>query len=257
MLSIKRLLLFVHPLGLAWLMLALWLAWRLWRRQRQGLLIPATAWLVLTFFSCTPLTSWLLLQLENRFPQVSIQGAPMADVIVCLGGGAAPSLSEPTGVNFNSSSDRITCALGLLAQGKATHLVVAGGGYRENGVWYSEADASVHYFKDTLKMPHSIQSLGICTDTHDEALKVVALAREKGWNKALLVTSAAHMPRAAATFRKAGVDVMPVPCDYISSFMSIGNDSWLHLPQLGSFQGISSWLHEIIGLAVYKMRGWI
>jgi len=254
---VKDLLVFVHPLGLAWLLLGSWLVVRVWRRQIQGAVLPGMAWLVLSLFSCTSLTSWLLLGLEDRYPSVKIADALTADAIICLGGGAAPSMTEPARINFNSSVDRMTSALGLLAQGKAPIMIVTGGGYREDGVWHSEADAAVGYLKETLKLPHDIVSMGVCKDTHDEAVKISAIFKEKGWKRVLLVTSAAHMPRSVAVFTKAGVEVSPVPCDYISSFKNIGDTRWLHLPKLGSLQGIASWLHEVIGLAVYRLRGWI
>jgi uncharacterized SAM-binding protein YcdF (DUF218 family) len=254
---LKTLLPFLHPLGFSWLLLTAWLGWRFWRKQRQGLLVPFSAWLVLSLFSCTPLTSWLLLGLEDKHPSIKIVDAPTADAIICLGGSAAPSLTEPTRVNFNSNVDRVTSALGLLAQGKAPVMIVTGGAYKEKGQWYSEADVVVAYLKQTLKLTLPIESMGRCADTHDEAVKIAALGKERGWKSVLLVTSAAHMPRAVAVFTKAGVKVQPIPCDYISSFKTMGDDDWLHLPQLGSIQGISSWLHEVVGLAVYKLRGWI
>ena len=254
---LKELLLFIHPLGFFWLVIGLWLCRRLWKREHRKVWLPGIAWLGLTLFSCTPLTAWLLFGLEGKYPSVLIAEAPTTDAVVCLGGGAAPSLKEPARINFNSSVDRMTSALGLLAQGKAPVMIVTGGGYRENGVWYSEADAAVGYLKDTLKLPHNIVSMGVCRDTHDEAVKVSAMFKEKGWKRVLLVTSAAHMPRSVAVFEKAGVVVDPVPCDYISSFNNIGDTRWLHSPKLGSLQGIASWLHEIIGLAVYRLRGWI
>jgi uncharacterized SAM-binding protein YcdF (DUF218 family) len=52
-------------------------------------------------------------------------------------------------------------------------------------------------------------------NTADEARAVAALMRERGWRKIILVTSAWHMPRAARLFRKAGVDFIPFPVDFL------------------------------------------
>lgn len=254
---LKELVLFIHPLGFAWLVIGLWLVRRLWRREFGAACLPGVAWLGLTLFTCTPLTSWLLLGLEDQYPSVKIEDAPTADAIVCLGGGAAPSLHEPTRVNFNNSVDRLISSLGLLARGKAPIMIVTGGGYEQEGVMYSEADAAVAYLKDTLKLPHNIVSLGVCKDTHDEALKIAAMAKDKSWARVLLVTSAAHMPRSVAVFAKAGVKVDPIPCDYLSSFKNIGDRRWVHFPSLNSNQGIAAWIHEALGLVVYRLRGWI
>ncbi len=254
---LKQLVLFIHPLGFAWLVIGLWLIRRLWKRELRSAWLPGIAWLGLTFFTCTPLTSLLLLSLEDQYPSVKIEDAPTADAIICLGGGAAPSLHEPAQVNFNNSVDRMTSALGLLAVGKAPILIITGGGYEQEGVMHSEADAAVAYLKETLKLPQNIESLGVCLDTHDEALKISAMAKERGWKRVLLVTSAAHMPRSVAVFAKAGVKVDPIPCDYLSSFKNIGDRKWIHLPSLSSNQGIAAWIHEVLGLVVYRLRGWI
>jgi uncharacterized SAM-binding protein YcdF (DUF218 family) len=254
---LKELVLFIHPFGFVWLSLGAWLGWKCWRGESRSVWLPGLAWLVLTLFTCTAFPSWLLLHLEDEYPAVKIADAPAADVIVCLGGGAAPSLTEPTGANFNTSVDRLTSALGLLTQGKAPILVITGGGYPQGGVMHAEADAVVTYLKETLMLPHDIRSLGVCADTHDEAVKFASLAKQKGWQKVLLVTSATHMPRSVACFEKMGVTVSAVPCDYLSGFLNIGDQRWLHLPKIGSLQGLSAWLHEIIGLVMYRLRGWI
>ncbi|MCA1962407.1 MAG: YdcF family protein [Prosthecobacter sp.] len=183
--------------------------------------------------------------------------APEVDAILCLGGGAEPSLTEPTGTGFNSAADRVTTALALLSAGRAPVLVVAGGDYRDKTQRYSEADAVVAWIQNAVKPPQEIISLGICKDTHDEAMKVAALAQQRGWKSFLLVTSAAHMPRAHATFAKAGLNTQAVPCDYVSSYNRIGSVRWLHLPGHASIHGFDAWLHEVLGMMLYWMRGWI
>ncbi|PNY80438.1 YdcF family protein [Deinococcus koreensis] len=49
------------------------------------------------------------------------------------------------------------------------------------------------------------------TTTRDEAARVRELARARGWTRVLLVTSPSHSRRAAALFRRQGVDVVSVP----------------------------------------------
>ncbi|MFN9905992.1 MAG: ElyC/SanA/YdcF family protein, partial [bacterium] len=47
--------------------------------------------------------------------------------------------------------------------------------------------------------------------TAEEARDIGALGRRRGWNRLLLVTSAFHMPRALASFRRqSGLTVIPV-----------------------------------------------
>lgn len=257
MFILKKLAIFATPLGFSWLLLGAWLVWRIFRRQARGLWLPGTSWIVLTLFTCTPATSLLMRGLEDQFPRIKLEDAPPADAVVCLGGGAEPSLSEPTGAGFNGSADRLTTSLALLGAGKAPVLIVAGGDYRDKTRRYSEADAVVAWLKQAMKPTQEVLSLGICADTHDEALKVAVIARQRGWKQLLLVTSACHMKRAHATFVKAGLQVHAVPCDYVSSFNRIGSVRWLHLPGSGSLTNFEAWMHEQLGLLLYRLRGWI
>jgi uncharacterized SAM-binding protein YcdF (DUF218 family) len=247
----------MQPLGLSWLLLGIWVL-HAWLRRRPGRSLPTLAWLVLSLATCTPLASWLMTRLESTHPSVTIETLPQADIIVCLGGGAEPSFIEPTGIHLKGgAADRLSTALALALQKKAPTLVLGGGGYTQDGTEYSEADAFVQHLQKLGPLPAEVISLGLCTDTHDEALKVAALAKKRGWRTVLLVTSAAHMPRSHATFQKAGLEVIAVPCGYESSFQRVGETHLLHLPHAGSFAVYASWFHEVVGLAVYRWRGWL
>jgi uncharacterized SAM-binding protein YcdF (DUF218 family) len=50
--------------------------------------------------------------------------------------------------------------------------------------------------------------------TSDEALSVVGQLRERGANRLILCTTAVHLPRAIDHYRRLGVTVIPLPCDF-------------------------------------------
>lgn len=246
-----------QPLTLAWLLLSLWLLVALVRR-RPGTRLLQLGWLILSLTTCTPLPSWLLAQLENRLPAVRLEDLPKADFIVCLGGGMEPGRREPTGIHLTvGGTDRLTTALALAVRRQAPALVLGGGGSLRGGKWIAQADAIAAELARIAPLPVETLSLGLCADTHDEAVKAAALAQQRGWKKVLLVTSASHMPRAAATFAKTGLEVVAVPCSYESSFNRSDEVRWFHLPHAGGFSLYSAWLHEMLGLAVYRWRGWL
>jgi uncharacterized SAM-binding protein YcdF (DUF218 family) len=253
----KFLFVLIQPLCLAWLLLGLWIVFACWRRSWRNAALPASAWLILTLLTCTPLASLLMSELEGGQAPIQIRDLPAADVIVCLGGGAEPSRSEPTGVHLKTSGDRLTTALALLAQKKAPLLLLGGGGYQDKGETMPEADQVIKFIRTLAGNADSITSLGICADTHDEAVKVAALFKERGWKRVLLVTSAYHMPRAAGTFRKAGIAFDTVPCNYLSSINRIGDFHWLHLPHPEAFAVFATWFHEMLGTWLYRSKGWI
>lgn len=252
----KLLLHFAEPLGIVWLLLTAFLALRLWQRQYRGILLPGAAWIVFTAFTCTPLASLWLASLEARFPPVESGDVPACDAIVCLGGGAAPSPAEPSGVHLKSAGDRLTAALVMVRMQKKRPLVLGGGGYKVHGRWTSEADTLAERLRPMMDEPHEIISLGMCADTHDEAVRTAELARVRGWHHIALVTSAYHMPRAAATFEKQGLQVTPVPCNYVTSRFRGGDLEWLHAPGYGGLEKFSLWLHEILGSFYYHWKGW-
>lgn len=70
----------------------------------------------------------------------------------------------------------------------------------------------------------------------------------------ILVTSAAHMPRAASVFSYNNINIVPAPVGYHS-----GSDSGVpfyfnFLPSFGGLYGSRIFLHEIIGNIWYKLR---
>jgi uncharacterized SAM-binding protein YcdF (DUF218 family) len=253
----KILFVLIQPLCVAWLFLGLWIVFACWRRLWRVMAAPAAAWLILTLLTCTPLASLLISDLEGRHVPVQIRDLPAADVIVCLGGGAEPSRSEPSGMHLKTSGDRLTTALTLLAQKKAPLLLLGGGGYQDKGEIVSEADQVIHFMRTLVEDEGSIMSLGICADTHDEAAKVAALLHERAWKRVLLVTSAYHMPRAAGAFRKAGIAFNAVPCNYLSSVNRVGDFHWLHLPHPEAFSVFRTWFHEVLGTWLYRSKGWM
>lgn len=248
-----------HPLGLTWLLLTVWLVRTLWLRRWYGALLPTLAWLLLTTFTCTPFTSWLMAGLENQVPRVPIASLPVADAIICLGGAGEPSLTEPTGFHFRGAADRVSTAVSVAAAGKSNLIILGGGAYKEDGRPLAEADFVLAHLQQARATTAALHSLGACADTHDEAVKVAALAKERGLKSFLLVTSAAHMPRSVAVFQKAGLEVTPVPCNYLSSYHQVGarKGRFFHLPSIASFETFTSWFHEIVGMWVYRWRGWV
>lgn len=102
-----------------------------------------------------------------------------------------------------------------------------------------------------LDLHYTVISAGPARDTHDEALGVAHLARERGWSEVILVTHSWHTRRASLTFAKAGVKTIPVPCvenEYDSHALSNPGS------RLAAFR---DWLHETVGIQVYRMRGWL
>jgi uncharacterized SAM-binding protein YcdF (DUF218 family) len=199
----------------------------------------------------------LVASLERPFIVRELDKLPACDAVVVLGGACRPSKFDVGGLDLTAASDRVIMGLELIRRGKARNLVVSGAGHNVNGRKLVEADLTKRWLT-TWHLPNApIESLGACVDTHDEALRVAALRREKGWQKVLLVTSAFHMKRAQAVFRTAGVPVVCVPCDFQTDISIETEWGWAWVPRQPGFEKLTLYIHEQIGWLVYRWRGWI
>ena len=72
----------------------------------------------------------------------------------------------------------------------------------------------------------------------------------------ILVTSAAHMLRAVAVFKKRGFTVYPAPTDFHYT-TDAGRDLMDFFPLASALDEATNMLHEIYGIWGYKLLGWI
>lgn len=79
-------------------------------------------------------------------------------------------------------------------------------------------------------------------DTQEEVTEAKKIVKNQSL---ILVTSASHMVRASALFRKAGVEVIPAPTD----FQAKGNDELWQFPSATGLERSEAAFHEYLGLA--------
>ena len=115
----------------------------------------------------------------------------------------------------------------------------------------SQAPAIQNQMKNLGLDAFPVDVVGHVRDTHDEALAVAQLAKERGWSRIILVTHPMHMRRAAGVFEKAGLQVICSPCAEGEFDMLL-----LTTPN-GRLHSFRYWLHETVGIAIYRMRGWM
>jgi uncharacterized SAM-binding protein YcdF (DUF218 family) len=248
---------FLEPQGLVFVGLGVFAVMFVRQRQRLLAAFAVFLWLITGLVSCTPFASWLIFRIERPWKPVKLDSLEVCDAVVCLGGGLEPSRLEPTGLRTKGGADRLFCALEMTRQGKAKALVLGGGGFRFHDERGSEAEAGMAWIKAWKLTDVPLHSLGICNDTHDEALKTAALATQQGWKRIALVTSAYHMTRSKSTFEKAGLRVVPVPCNYVSQQMRQEQSYWFKTPDVTGYGYAEAWMHEVVGEWVYRWRGWI
>jgi uncharacterized SAM-binding protein YcdF (DUF218 family) len=194
--------------------------------------LSALLWLAVCF---TPLTAWLAEGLGRRDP------VETADAVFVFS-----SRVQEDGDPTTDAMSRLLKAVELVAEGRAPLLVVSevpppSGPYAPLArAWLAE-----------LAHRGEVLSLGVISNTHDEAVTLARLGRERGIRRVLAVTSPTHMRRAAATLEKQGLVAIAVP-----SVETNFDLERLHFPgdRRKAFGVIA---HERIGLVVYRRRGWI
>lgn len=248
--------LFVYPAGLAVLagvLSLIFMAWG-WRRMSAIVLASGTAYLCMA--SLPVVAGLLAYSLERQYPVVQVGQLPKADAIVVLGG----STNGPTNINphidVRDSFDRVLHGARLFKAGLAPRIIVSGG-----LLFSSPGSASEAEYMKQLLVQIGVDGAAITLETgarntYENARLTRLIVSGGGVRSVLLVTSAWHMPRAAAVFRKAGISFTPVSIDTISSSTATGFPL-AYLPSADALRFTTLCMREWIGYAVYRLRGWL
>lgn len=225
-----------------------------WRRS--GLLLGAVTLAGFALAASPVVSEWLRGSLEQSFPPRPSYSLPEADVIIALGGGLSPVAPPRLMPDLDEAADRLWYAAELWHAGRAPRVVLTGG----NQPWLPaarSAAADARRFVERLGVPaHAIGILGEPRNTYEEAVAVGELSRERGWNAALLVSSALHLCRAMAVFRGQGVPVIAAPTD-IEVVSRTARHPMRWLPEAGALDGTTEALREHLGFWLYRGRGWM
>ncbi|MCS1407789.1 MAG: hypothetical protein M2R45_00949 [Verrucomicrobia subdivision 3 bacterium] len=247
----------VQPLPLLWFLCIAATTYAFRRKQwRSGF---AFLFITCIFYAigATPVPAKLITRLEASYYPADWDSIPSADAILILGGTINASPRDLTGFNLAREADRIITGFSLARQGKAKALVLGGSKYRITETARTEGEHVQHWFQSWGIADIPTYILPECTNTHDEALRTRNLVNEHNWASILLVTSGSHMLRAEATFRAAGIKVIPVACDFEGATVLDAGKGWNFVPQETGFYLMKLYIHEVVGWPYYRLRGWI
>lgn len=244
-----------HPLTVTLALVALAIVLLLFRGSRSalGVLLVAFAW---TWVLATPFAAQALARsLESRYPPTPVDTIPVADAIVVLGGGISPRAEPRRDHDLQQQADRIWFGADLYRAGKAPLMIVTGQRpFVDAGPTAADAAADI---LERLGVPgDAIVAPGRSERTFTDAQVVQAVLERRDLQSILLVTSAMHMPRALATFRKAGIDAAPAPTDFVvTSVPVVAGNTWL--PDGHAFALSTAAMHEYVGMLWYRSKGWM
>lgn len=247
----KTLKLLATPVGMIWLILFLQVYVAAVLRLPGWFLCGLMMFLLLTSAGNYFVRDRLSRTLEAPFMNTNVfEDAPF-DCLVVLGGG---SDNKPNGhPQLLSAGERIVLAAELYHAGQAK-LIVATGTATES------ADANdQHPCEETKQI---LSELGV-PDDHVVMLNGINTSSEiasvKKWQKGLgdigpqrigLCTSAWHLPRALQLCESEGLQVSPVPADFLTK--PFRPDPSMVVPSAGNLEHVSIILHEYLGRLIYR-----
>lgn len=215
----------------------------LWRRHpRTGRALAALGVVVLLALA-TPAVGVLLLRTLDIAPPLDLARAHGAQAIVVLGGGIRPGAAEYGGDTLGRLTlERVRYGARVA---RATGLpVLVTGGMRRSGP--SEAALMRRALEDEFGVRVRWVEEG-SRNTHENARLSAALLGPEGVRKVVLVAHSMDLPRAAAEFAAAGLEVVPaptlIPVPQIDSFLDF-------VPSLGGLTASHYALYEWLALAV-------
>ena len=115
---------------------------------------------------------------------------------------------------------------------------------------YTKADAMAAALREDFGVPVKWIE-GQSRDTGENAAYSAVLLRADGIKRILLVTDAMHMPRAHATFVRAGLEVVSAPTMFFSH-QPPSLHAWV--PSTEGLRRSSYALYELLGMAWYRLR---
>lgn len=228
------------PAGLVWLGLLV-------LAGLPGLRIGArfAAIMVLAFYTIAG-NAWVGSHLLGRLEQpyeMPLDDAEPFDAICVLGGGSS---ATPGGkVQLGPAGDRLLVPARLYLGGKARHLVASGLSVTDIGGKRSLADDTALVWRELGIPEQAITRISTPRTTSEEIGAYKELIARQGWKKVGVCSSAWHMRRVMRLCEREGVEMVPVPADFLS--VELPWTPMYAVPQARGFQNVQKAVWEYLG----------
>jgi len=187
---------------------------------------------------------------------------PQADCILILSGGLQSRIPPRPTIEVGEAGDRVLYGAYLFRQGKAPR-VLCTGGVATGGIAPVPAAQEMAEFLEMLGVPKpAILIETKAANTRQHARNLQTVLQEQGFKRVLLVTSAMHMPRSLGVFRRGcpGIEFIPAPTDFRVTERIPA--PWYQelkavVPTPANLLLFSEAMHEYLGMAYYRLRGWV
>jgi len=206
--------------------------------------------ILLLFIAISPIEHLILIPLEQHItPPATISNV---DSIIVLGGGQQKKQSHLFPYSgFGQHNGRLIAAIDLAKKLKVP-LIFVGGHQQQDAVIYRES-LSLETLVTIADLPSSQVFINDdSNDTFDNAKKAKAILLKLQLSHSLLITSAAHMPRAVGVFKQQDIIITPLPVEYKAS---IEPQWFIQFSLVKKLALIEYGCHEWLGLLKYYLLG--
>ena len=241
----------IYPLSLGVLLLILAYGSSLLRKKAPFHILFWLGFLVLYLFSIEPVPNYLLKPLERKHP-LSEGSDLKADAIVVLSGDVRKRVFPRSDIEVGGN--RVLKAIRLYKSGAAPIIVMTGG----SGDFFDPS------FKESVLMRDLAIEFGVpkekiiieteSRNTRENVVYTKQLLDKINVKRVILVTSAFHLPRSCALFKKVGIDVVPMGTDFYVTDEKY--DPFSFVPSPGNLSLSSTAIKEYAGILVYWLMGW-
>jgi uncharacterized SAM-binding protein YcdF (DUF218 family) len=210
---------------------------------------------MLLFFSNSFIANAVMRAWE--IPTVAYKDMRPHQLGIVLTGSTLPFLKPEDRVYFQRGADRVTHTVQLYSLGLIKKVLISGG----SGMLLHEEEPEANKFRKAMIMmgvaPEDIYIENETRNTYESAVAVKPMLDSLHYaaKDCLLITSAFHMRRSLACYRKAGVELEPFTTDFYAHENMWGVDSFI--PQLDAILIWNKLAKEWVGMVAYKLAGYI
>ena len=247
---------FLVPINFLFVLTLLWWfsGWKLKKPAFTKFLMRLTliSWFVVGYY---PVPDYLLSQLENTYPQASVDSNELTGVIVLGGGEGKGTIAQARNeASLSRAAERLSEATKRSKQNPSLKVLYTGHTSKIFHTGWSGSDIAKKFLNDQGVPADKILLEGKSRNTYENAvLSKTFLERVGNEGRWGLITSAAHMNRSMQIFEKVGLGerLIPIPVDYETS----GKQDWWRFNLKDGNYLWRNYLHETIGTLVYRLTG--
>lgn len=236
----------ILPLAASTVVMAAGVVLMFTRRHRLGRGLAAAGLILLVVPSLAPVANGLLGPLERRYPAFDAVAAPGGVAYVAVLGAAASWDEDlPPGSRLSAT------ALARLAEGIRIQRLFPGSRLIFSG-WGGNQPRSTAEIMAAVAEGLGVETgaMVVLVEPRDTAEEARAVAEVVGEDPFVLVTSAAHMPRAMVLFGRLGLAPTPAPAAHVVRIPPVPRPWYrIPLPNAANLQKSGAAVHEYLGMA--------